>query len=229
MYAPQVQLHFEFHASQDKWQHLDAACIHHCLLRVFDRNGAQALAGDVTKIGNSLAQFTYLETVVLETGNRLEMDDVQSLIEALRKVITAEVQHRTCDEAHKLALQAKKSPSRPITAGLLSPFWCLQEHVEKWDKEWVGTCVFIILHAYTAGSYDTIVHLGCLRIIGKALRTRISKVGIRLCHVQLCLLTADDELSHRMGRRAVASRGFFKEIVDWREGVSCCRSARGTP
>lgn len=84
------------------------------------------------KLGDIFVQFANLETVILETGYGLEMDDVQSLVEVLREMSTAQVQHRTGDEAHKLALRAKKSSSLP-TRGVLSPFWCLQEHVDYWE------------------------------------------------------------------------------------------------
>lgn len=129
-------LHVEFHASQDDTQHSGAARIHHCLLRAQDSNDVQVLTNGLTTIGDTFTHFAYLETVVLEIGYELELDDVQSLAEALRKACGAgvTVRYRTCEEAHKLALQAKKSPSsRSTSAGLLSPFWCLQEHVPNWE------------------------------------------------------------------------------------------------
>ena len=116
--------HCEFHISQDDSLHLGAARIHHCLLRVGFNRDVEALTNDLTAIGDIFAHFVYLETVVLETGRWLKADDVQSPIEALRRVCRVDVRHRTYDEAHELALQVKKSPSRSMSAGLLSPLWC---------------------------------------------------------------------------------------------------------
>lgn len=126
-------LHVEFHASQDDSLHFGAARIHHCLLRVHDSDNVQALTEGLSTIGDAFTTLAFLETVVLETDRTLETDHVQPLLEALRKVCGVDVQHRTCDETHKLALQAKKSPSRSTGAGLLSPFWCLHEHVDYWE------------------------------------------------------------------------------------------------
>ena len=130
---PGPSLQVEFHVSQDDSLHLGAARIHHCLLHLHDSDDVRALRGDLTAIGDLFSHFAYLETVVLEIGHELETDNVQPLIEALRKVCRADVRHRTSEEAHELALQAKKSPSRSFSAVLLSPFWCLQEHVHWWE------------------------------------------------------------------------------------------------
>lgn len=131
-----MSLQVEFHVSlEDDSLHLGAARIHHCLLRVQDSWNVEGLTKGLTTIGDIFAHFVYLETVVLETGRGLETDDVQPLIEALRKVCRVDVRRRTSDEAHELALQVKKNSSRFMSAGLLSPFWCLQEHTEDW-KSW---------------------------------------------------------------------------------------------
>lgn len=120
----------EFHNSQH------SGYIHHCLLRVYDNSGAQALTKDLTTLGDTFVHFSHLETVVLETSHELKPDDVESSTKRLRDVCRPEVvvQHRTCDDGHKLALEAKESASRSTNAGLLSPFWCLRESVKDWDK-----------------------------------------------------------------------------------------------
>ena len=120
------------HASQDNSQHSGAARIHHCLLRVTYSEAVQKLIKGLQSTGDIFVHFAHLETVVLETGHKLKSDDVQLLTEALRKVCRAEVRHRTCDEAHKLALDAKKGAAYSPGAGLLSPFWCLGDNW--WDK-----------------------------------------------------------------------------------------------
>ena len=132
----------EFHASQDDLRHSGTACIHHCLLRVHHDGSRdmRLLVEGLAAVGDNFAhwQFVYLETVVLETSYRLNIDGVQALNEALRKVCGAgvTVQHRTFEEAHGLALRAQKDPSRhgSTSTGLLSPVWCLQEHALNWES-----------------------------------------------------------------------------------------------
>ena len=130
-------LHIEFHSRQGDPHHSGAARVHACLLRVWQYETVQELegTGGLKALGETLAQFAYLETVVLETGHLFDNDKVPLLLELLRDICGADVQHRTCDDAHKLALQAKNSPSRSTGGGLLSPFWCLKKHVLRWD-EW---------------------------------------------------------------------------------------------
>ena len=130
-------IQFEFHANQDTAQHPGATCINHCLLRVWDRSYIRAATEALTAIGDAFTGFAYLQTMVLETSHELDTDDVQSLTKALRKALGVAIQHRTSEEAHKLALRAKKSYSLSASEGLLSPFWCLQEHVKEWDQWWV--------------------------------------------------------------------------------------------
>lgn len=116
--------------SQDDSQYSGAARIHHCLLRVTRGKFEEALIEGLAAL---FARLAYLKTIVLETSHSSWGDhDVQSVTEALRKVCKAEVEHRTCEEAHKLALQAKKNSARPPGAALLSPFWCLQTHADSW-------------------------------------------------------------------------------------------------
>ena len=128
---PGSSFHVEFHASQDNAGH-----IRHCLLRVYDHNGARALTDDLITIGDTFTHFTHLQVVVLETSHELQANDVESSIERLRRVCRPEVvvQHRTCNDAHKLALEVKERASRSANAGPLSPFWCLQESAKDWDK-----------------------------------------------------------------------------------------------
>lgn len=122
----------EFHTSHADWRHPGVACIHHCLLRVDDSKDLMKI---LTEIGDTFPRFAYLETVVLETSRTLLADDVQPLLEALRKVCDGvEVQLRTADEAHKIALEAKESPSHSTSIGLLSPFWCVEGFVGIWDS-----------------------------------------------------------------------------------------------
>ena len=135
-------LHIEFHSRQHDSHHSGAARVHACLLRVWQYETVQKLeeTGGLKTLGETLAQFAYLETVVLETGSSpFDIDKVPSMLESLRNTCGAHVQHRTCDSAHKLALQAKESPSRSTGGGLLSPFWC--GHVGAW-KNW---CVLVSL------------------------------------------------------------------------------------
>lgn len=126
----------EFHASQDAWRQPGAACIHHCLLRIKREHGpgSELYPKGLKSFSDILARFAYLETVVIETVDGFETDDVQPLIEALRKFSMVEVQCRTFDGAHKLALEAKKNPSHSTSTGLLSPFWCLQRDTDEWDR-----------------------------------------------------------------------------------------------
>ena len=124
----------EFHASKDAWRHPGTASIHRCLLRIKGDGPGLNRKGLKPPFSDILACFTYLETVVVETGRGFWTGDVQSVIVALHKGSGVEVQHRTSDEALKLALQAKKSPSRSTSAGPLSPLWCLQRSTELWDK-----------------------------------------------------------------------------------------------
>ena len=122
-------LHIEFHSRQHDSHHSGAAReVHACLLRVWQYETVQKLeeTGGLKALGETLAQFAYLETVVLETSHEFDIDEVPSLLESLRSTCRADVQHRTCEDAHKLALQAKDSPSRSTGGGLLSPFWCGQ-------------------------------------------------------------------------------------------------------
>ena len=126
----------EFHADQyDTRQRF--ARVHHCLLRVRDRRDVQALTQSEvgTALRDSFAQFAHLESLVVETGHALVSDpDVESLLDLLSASSTSNVQHRTSDEAHALALEAK-STTLPSSAGLLSPFWCAPEYASKW-KIW---------------------------------------------------------------------------------------------
>ena len=102
---------------------------------MWDSDDVRVFTDGLQTIGDTFARFAYLETVVLETGYALGAKHVPPLLEVLRKVCRADVRHRTSAEAHELALQVKKSPSRSMSAGLLSPLWCLQGHTKQW-KNW---------------------------------------------------------------------------------------------
>ena len=119
IWAKTGYLHIEFHSRQGNPHHSGTARVHACLLRVLDYDTVQNLeeTGGLKALGETLAQFAYLETVVLETSHPFDIDKVPSLLELLRNTCRADVQHRTCDDAHKLALQAKKSPSRSTGGG----------------------------------------------------------------------------------------------------------------
>lgn len=125
-----LDTHVEFYMSRDNLLLSGAAPIRHCLLRVQSEE-EPLLIEFLTTIADVFTQFAYLETVVIETGPGVY--DVQILTDSLRKVNRVVVQHRTTDDGHKLALQAKNSPSCSTSAGLLSPFWCLQEDAENWE------------------------------------------------------------------------------------------------
>ena len=134
-------LHIEFHSRQDDPHHSGAARVHACLLRVSGyESGYETVqkleeTGGLKALGETLAQFMLLETVVLETSYGFDIGiEVPPLLESLRDTCWANVQHRTCEDAHKLALQAKKSPSCSTGGGLLSPFWCLKDDVWRWDN-----------------------------------------------------------------------------------------------
>lgn len=92
---------------------------------MLNSNFAWTLTKGLTAIGNTFTRFAYLETIVLETSHKLAIGDSNSLIEALQKASRADVQHRSFEEGHKLALQAKKGTARSPDMGLLSPFWCV--------------------------------------------------------------------------------------------------------
>ena len=122
-------LQIEFHSRQAGTQSSGTARIHACLLRVLSDGGKDRLEKDSRALGEALALLTFLEVVVLETSHWINNDDVSSLLGWLRNGCSVGVQHRTCNEAHKLALQAKKSPSPLTGGGLLSPFWCSDQPV----------------------------------------------------------------------------------------------------
>ena len=121
----------EFHAIQDGPSHPDTARIHHCLLRVGSNADLTEVTQHLALLGDTLTQFTYLETIVVETGHGVESADIQFNLEALRKISGAEVRHRTCDDAHKVALQVKKGTARVLEIGPLSPIW-----YNDWDMRW---------------------------------------------------------------------------------------------
>ena len=94
--------------------------------------------GNLKALRENLAQFAYLETVVLETGRQLMVEDIEALLEALRAGSRADVQHRTCDDGLRLALGVKTDTDGDADARLLSPFWCLKTHVRIWEHWWVS-------------------------------------------------------------------------------------------
>ena len=120
--------YIEFHLRQDDPPR--AAHVHACLLRINDRDIFWDLQTRIATLVDTVARLAHLDKVVLETGRRVSLcSKIQALLEMLRNTcrVTVLVELRTCDEAHKIALQAKKSP-RSTGEDLLSPFWCLQEH-----------------------------------------------------------------------------------------------------
>ena len=125
-------LYVEFYAKQFGLQRTGTAHICHCLLRARNSSNVQTLLKGSASLGKPLSRLPYLETVFFESSHELEAASVQPLLESLGKACRVEVQHRTCDEAHKLAVQAKKSPSRSTGGGLVSPFWCLEKNRRKW-------------------------------------------------------------------------------------------------
>ena len=127
-------LQIEFHSRQDGTQSSGTARIYACLLRVLSDGGRKDLEKNSRALGEALASLTFLDVIVLETGNRINDGEVSSLLGSLREACRVEVQHRTCDEAHQLALQAKKSHSRSAGGGLVSPFWCLEKHAYAWHR-----------------------------------------------------------------------------------------------
>ena len=127
--------HTEFHSRQDRAQSSGTARIHTVLLRVLSSNQREKLEKNSGALGKALASLTFLDVIVLETGDRINDTEVSSLLESLRDTCGADVQHRICEDAHKLALQAKKSRTRSTGGGLLSPFWCLEEGAQRW-RHW---------------------------------------------------------------------------------------------
>ena len=123
-------LHVEFHSRQDSPQHTGAVRIHTCLLRVLDSARVWKFEHNLSALGDTLSKLTALQSVVLETSHYVNVDDVTLMLQSLRDTCRVEVQHRTCDDAHKLALQIKKSPFRTRGEGLLSPYWCLPGHAQ---------------------------------------------------------------------------------------------------
>ena len=91
------------------------------------------LVATMLELSDSFSRLTWLDTVVLETGRDLGAKDVQWLFEALFLGCWVPVYHRTCDDAHRIALHAKNGSSGSADAGLLSPFWCFEEHAWRWS------------------------------------------------------------------------------------------------
>ena len=131
-----TNLHIEFHSRQDSPQHPDAARIYACVLRVHGTgNQLEHLKTKLAELGKILSRLAFLEIVVLETGYNLTVNEIPSLLESLHDTCRVEVRHRACEEAHKLVLQARKSPSRSTVGSLLSSVWCLQKHSYYW-RDW---------------------------------------------------------------------------------------------
>ena len=130
-----MEVMVEFHSRQDYTQSPGTVRIHACLLRFPGHGTMKELEKISMALGETLASLTSLEIIVLETGDQINDDEVSSLLGSLRNICRVEVQHRTCDEGHKLALQAKKSPSCSTGGELLSPFWCLtkQGTMDTWN------------------------------------------------------------------------------------------------
>ena len=133
-----TKLHLEFHAKQTQLR--GVAHVHHCLVRVAREHNLRTLKERVLQLRHTLARFPCLETLVIETPNREDFGDAQAiepLVEELQAALSANVQHRTCDDAHKVAMQARKATGRSVHghAELVSPFWLLNEHGWLW-KLW---------------------------------------------------------------------------------------------
>ena len=122
----------EFYARQEKNRHRpsSSARVCHCLLRVHDQAHLEILTTVLPQLTSALVGFSFLETVVFETGAECG-DGIQPVLDALRPTVGAEVQHRTCDDAHKVALQVKKGTARVLEMGPLSPIW-----YNDWDMRW---------------------------------------------------------------------------------------------
>ena len=136
-------LHVEFHANQRKAsQHRVQAAAHirHCLLRLEGPDDVQILSDAQPKLCEYFWQFSQLETIMIETTTsrhqfNLEEEKIQSLLDHLRETSRAAIRQRTCEGAHRNALQARASRSgRPLDS-ILSPFWCLEEHASD-RKNW---------------------------------------------------------------------------------------------
>ena len=82
--------------------------------------------------GDTFPRFEYLETIILETHHSFSTERFTPLLEMLRRVSGVEVQHRTYEEGHKLALQAKKRIFDPARVGVVSPLWCIDKHAHDW-------------------------------------------------------------------------------------------------
>ena len=105
--------HVELHLKRDEPRRSGAARIHHLLLRARDDSDARALLEGLKMLGDSFAQdLADLQTVTLETSDELKSDRVQVLLELLRTTCRVPVRHRRCEEAHKVALEAKQSTFR---------------------------------------------------------------------------------------------------------------------
>ena len=102
--------------------------VRHCLLRVRHNSDVQALMKGLHPRGGTPTHLAHVETIILETGALVAANTIPPMIAALREGSMAEVRHTTCDEAHKLALQAKKQPSCSTATEFVSPSWCFQRH-----------------------------------------------------------------------------------------------------
>ena len=118
-------IHIEFYMSQeresasttsdqtDKFAH-----IHWIVIQCFSTQG-------VSKSGEGLAeylaQFGHLQGITFETPDTTTERD--PLVRMLTSIDARKVHQRTCEQAHKLALDAKKAGVSHDSPCLVSPFW----------------------------------------------------------------------------------------------------------
>ena len=115
------EVHVEFHATQ---AHLGPARIVH--LRI--RTNAPTTWSLAT--GPQLSDFSALQSLVLESGP--DAGDVQPLVKALLAAGAADVQYRSCREAHDLYLREFRD-TQSVRDKHLSPFWHREEYRGLWD------------------------------------------------------------------------------------------------
>ena len=124
--------HVEFHLTSSSPDQSGPAYINAVLIRVRDTH--TTLERSLSDLGGLLALSPPHTSLVLETGKHVDSADVQSLLDILSGAGGVAVQHRTCDDAHRLAHRAEPTGERAAAVEVLSPFWCSREHASSWES-----------------------------------------------------------------------------------------------
>ena len=116
-------VHIEFHVTQrtttDRLT-TESARIRSAVIRFRGPDRRVQELNTLLKIARHLARLPFLETIVLETGPQTAVSD--AVVDAFRDAGTAEVVHRTCEQARQLQAQAEGG-ARLVDLQIVSPFW----------------------------------------------------------------------------------------------------------